>query len=69
MTALSKLERDYLQVCAGGIVSLPYANTSAMERARRRLTDLGYIESGYDDDQPTSWITDVGRAALSQVQP
>lgn len=62
---LSNLELDYLRVCAGEVAPLPYSNTSAMARANRRLTDLGYIESGYDDDQPTSWATDAGRLALA----
>ena len=64
MTALTELERKYLNVCAGGIESLPYSDQSAMARVNKRLTDLGYIESGYDDDQPTSWATDAGRVAL-----
>lgn len=65
MIVLSKLERDYLTVCAGGIASLPYADRDAMARSNRRLAALGYIESGYDDDQPTSWATEAGRAALA----
>lgn len=43
-------------------------NTAAAKltaaRAQHRLSALGYIESGYDDDQPTSWATDAGKAAL-----
>lgn len=61
---LTKLERDYLTVCAGGIASLPYDDRTAMARANKRLTDLGFIENGYDDDQPTSLATDAGKAAL-----
>lgn len=64
MIMLTKLERDYLVVCAGGIASLPYHDRAAMARAQHRLSALGYIESGYDDDQPTSWATDAGKAAL-----
>jgi hypothetical protein len=65
VTILSKLERDYLTVCAGGIASLPYDDRAAMARANKRLTDLGLIESGYVDDQPTSWATDAGREFLA----
>ncbi|WP_027039086.1 hypothetical protein [Mesorhizobium ciceri] len=65
MNDLTELERKYLSVCAGGIEQLPYSDRPAMARANKRLTDLGYIESGYDDDQPTSWATDAGRAAIS----
>lgn len=66
---LTSLERKILNVCAGGIEQLPYDNRAAMASASQRLRDLGYIESGYDDDQPTSWATDAGRAVLSGDQP
>ena len=61
---ITELERKILNVCAGGIEQLPYSDHEAMARASQRLRVLGYIESGYDDDQPTSWATDAGRAAL-----
>lgn len=65
MSELSQLEHDYLTVCAGGIASLPYSDRPAMAQANRRLTELGLIESGYEDDQPTSWATSAGQAVLA----
>jgi hypothetical protein len=64
MTKLSELERKILNVCCGGIEQLPYSDMARMNAAKKRLRNLGLIESGYEDDQPTSWPTDAGRAAL-----
>lgn len=62
MTILSDLEHKILNVCCGGIEQLPYGEPARMGAAKDRLRSLGLIESGYEDDQPTSWATDAGRA-------
>jgi hypothetical protein len=53
-----------LRSCKGEVVQLPY--DEAQRVASARLEGMGLIQSGYDDDQPTSWITDAGGLALQQ---
>lgn len=65
MSKLTELERDILAVCAGEIRRLPYNKEQSV--AQRRLSDLGLISCGLEDDQPTCWITDAGRAALKET--
>ena len=60
---MTELERNILLCCAGKVVSLPYDATQ--RAAEARLERLGLISRGYEDDQPTTWITDAGRAVLA----
>lgn len=60
---LTPLETKILRACNGEVVQLPYDNKQ--RAAEARLKDQGLIVCGYDDDQPTSWITDAGRAELA----
>lgn len=65
---LSPLAIKIVKASAGGIVSLPYHNSLAMNNATREAESHGLIQSILDDDQPTSIVTDAGRAFLTTLK-
>lgn len=64
---LTSLEWKVLRACAGEIVrGLPYDDHQ--RAASAKLKALGLIYNTYEDDQPTSYATDKGRAALNEAE-
>lgn len=62
MQQLSELEINLLRVGNGEVVKLPYNNAQAI--AQSWLVRDGMMEAVMEDDQPTAYTTERGKAFL-----
>jgi hypothetical protein len=63
---LTENQREILKQAAGQLGRPNYGDRHLMLRDITFLAREGYLETGFDDDQPTAWSTPKGDALLAQ---